>query len=115
MASKPTDGSTTASRNLRWNFGAAVIDAGGWGVGMSLVSATTILPLFVSKLTDSPLAVGMIQAVMLFGWLLPGILVSGWVEALPRVKRAQKKARQRKALVRILRAQIVPNSLPTPT
>lgn len=75
-------------RVLRWNFGAAVIDAGGWGVGMSLVSATTILPLFVSKLTDSPLAVGMIQAVMLFGWLLPGILVSGWVEALPRVKRS---------------------------
>jgi MFS family permease len=72
---------------LRWNFVAAVIDASGWGVGMSLVSATTILPLFVSKLTDSPLAVGMIQAVMLFGWLLPGILVSGWVEGLPRVKR----------------------------
>jgi MFS family permease len=87
VASTPADGSTTVSRNLRWNFGAAVIDAGGWGVGMSLVSATTILPLFVSKLTDSPLAVGMIQAVMLFGWLLPGILVSGWVEALPRVKR----------------------------
>jgi MFS family permease len=72
--------------DLRWNFGAAVIDAAGWGTGMSLVSATTILPLFVQRLTDSPIAVGMIQAVMLFGWLLPGILVSGWVERLPRVK-----------------------------
>jgi MFS family permease len=74
------------SGDLRWNFGAGVIDAAGWGAGMSLVSATTILPLFVSRLTDSPVAVGMIQAVMLFGWLLPGILVSGWVERLPRVK-----------------------------
>ena len=75
-------------RNLRWNFGAAVIDAAGWGVGMSLISATTILPLFVRELTPSPVAVGMIQAVMLFGWLVPGILVSGWVDRLPRVKRS---------------------------
>lgn len=75
-------------RDLRWNFGAAVIDAAGWGAGMSFVSATTMLPLFVRELTDSPIAVGMIQAVMLFGWLLPGILVSGWVDALPKVQRS---------------------------
>lgn len=74
--------------DLRWNFGAGVIDAAGWGAGMSFVSPTTMLPLFVRELTDSPLAIGMIQAVMLFGWLLPGILVSGWVDALPRVKRS---------------------------
>jgi MFS family permease len=73
-------------RNVRWNFVAAVIDAAGWGVGMGLVSATTILPLFVRQLTPAPEAAGLIQAVMLFGWLVPGILVSGWVERLPRVK-----------------------------
>lgn len=72
--------------DLRWNFVAAVIDAAGWGVGMGLISATTILPLFVQRLTDSPVAIGMIQATMLFGWLIPGILVSGWVERLARVK-----------------------------
>ncbi len=73
-------------RTLRWNFSAAVIDAAGWNVGMSLASPTTILPLFVRQLTEEPLWVGMIQAVMLFGWLVPGILVAGWVERLPRVK-----------------------------
>jgi MFS family permease len=73
-------------RDVRWNFGAAVIDAAGWGVGMGLISATTILPLFVRHLTGSPVAVGLIQATMLFGWLVPGILVSGWVERLARVK-----------------------------
>src|SRR3712207_5541965 len=62
--------------NFRWNFTAAVIDAAGWGVGMGLVSATTILPLFVRQLTPSPVATGLIQAAMLFGWLVPGILVS---------------------------------------
>jgi MFS family permease len=73
-------------RNLRWNFGAALIDAAGWGLGMGLVSATTILPLFVGQLTESAVAVGMIQAVMYFGWLVPGILVAGAIERLPRVK-----------------------------
>jgi MFS family permease len=73
-------------RDTRWNFGAAMIDAAGWGFGMSLISATTVLPLFVRQLTDSPMAVGLIQAAMLFGWLVPGILVSGWLERLPRVK-----------------------------
>jgi len=75
-------------RDLRWNFSAGVIDAAGWGAGMSFVSATTMLPLFVRQLTDSPIAVGMIQAVMLFGWLLPGILVSGRIDALPKVQRS---------------------------
>ncbi len=73
-------------QDVRWNFGAAVIDAAGWGVGMSMVSSTTILPLFVRQLTPSPQAVGLIQAVMLFGWLVPGILVSGHIDRLRRVK-----------------------------
>lgn len=75
-------------KDLRWNLGAAMIDAAGWGVGMGLVSATTILPLFVQQLTPSPAATGMIQGTMLFGWLVPGILVSAWIERLPRVRRS---------------------------
>ena len=72
--------------DVRWNFRAAVIDACGWGVGMGIISPATFLPLFVQRLTPSPLAVGMIQAVMMLGWLGPGILSSPWVERLPRVK-----------------------------
>jgi len=71
---------------VRWNFGCAVIDAAGWGLGMGLVSHVTLLPLFVRHLTDSELAVGSIQAVMHFGWFFPPILVSNWVERLTRVK-----------------------------
>ena len=70
----------------RWNFWAALIDAGGWGLGMGMVSPTTILPLFVSQLTTAPIALGMIQTVMLLGWLGPGVLVSPWIDRLPRVK-----------------------------
>jgi MFS family permease len=75
-----------SSHDLRWNFSAGVIDSAGWGLGMALISHTTILPLFVSHLTNRPEAVGAVQAVMHFGWLVPGILVAGRVERLPRVK-----------------------------
>lgn len=73
-------------RDLRWNFGAAVIDAAGWGVGMGLISPLTILPLFVAQLTRSEVAIGLITASQAFGWLVPGILVSAWLERQPRVK-----------------------------
>lgn len=73
-------------RDLRWNFGAALIDAAGWGLGTGLISATTVLPFFVKELTGRPEAVGMITAIMYLGWLLPGILVAGRVERLARVK-----------------------------
>jgi MFS family permease len=73
-------------RDLRWNFSAAVIDAAGWGLGMAFISERTVLPLFVAQLTSSPAAVGLIQTITLLGWLLPGILISGWLERQPRVK-----------------------------
>ncbi len=75
-----------SSRDIRWNFAAAVVDAAGWGLGMGLISHTTILPLFVGQITPEPLAVGLIPALMYFGWYLPGILVSRWVDSLPRVR-----------------------------
>lgn len=53
---------------------------------MGLVSETTILPLFLSHLTDNPAAVGLVRATMYFGWLVPGILVSHWVDRLPVVR-----------------------------
>jgi MFS family permease len=73
-------------KDERWNFSAALIDAAGWGLGMSLISHTTFLPLFVSQLTGSPYAIGAISAAMSFGWFLPGLLVAARVERLPTVK-----------------------------
>ena len=69
-----------------WNFSAALIDAAGWGLGMGLISDSTFLPLFVHRLTASPLAIGAISSVMTFGWFMPGILVAGPIDRLPRVK-----------------------------
>ena len=44
------------------------------------------MPLFISKLTDSSLAIGLAAMVAQGGWFLPQILTSRWVEQQPRKK-----------------------------
>jgi MFS family permease len=72
--------------NLRRNFAAAVVDAAGWGLGMALISDRTVLPYFIGQLTPNPVAIGAMQALMLLGWFVPGILVAARIERLRRVK-----------------------------
>jgi len=70
------------NRHLRFNFAAALVDAVGWPLGMSVISSATILPLFVSKLGASNLQVGLIPALFSLGFLLPQLLVAHWVERM---------------------------------
>ena len=46
------------NRNYRWNFVVNVLDGSAFMLGMSFISATTIVPLFLSKLSDSPIPGG---------------------------------------------------------
>ena len=39
--------------NLRWNFGVNIIDITFITLGLSLISRETVMPVLVSKLTDS--------------------------------------------------------------
>ena len=48
-------------------------------VAVGLVSQVTLVPLFVSKLTDSPLAIGALAAVFQLGWL-PQLVAAGYYE-----------------------------------
>ncbi len=71
----------------RWNCGAALIDAAGWGLGLGVISHDTFLPLFVSALHGSNFAVGLIKTLLAFGWYVPGIMVAGMIERRAQVKR----------------------------
>ncbi len=73
-------------RNYRWNFTVNLLEGASFWVGLSFVSATTIVPLFISKLTDSPLPVGLAAVVAQGGWFLPQLFTANFVERLPRVK-----------------------------
>jgi MFS family permease len=73
-------------RWLRWNFTVNVLEGAAFWFGMSFASFGTILPLFISKLTDSKLALGAAGAIAGAGWALPQLFTANYVERLARKK-----------------------------
>jgi len=67
---------------LTWNFGANLWDIAFITFGLNLVSQTTIMPLLVSELTPSKVAIGLIPAVYSLGFLLPQLLTANHAERL---------------------------------
>jgi MFS family permease len=71
-------------RHARRNFWANVGDIATFSFGASLVSRYTLLPYFVSQLSDNPLLLGLIPALFSLGWLLPQLFTAPLVASLPR-------------------------------
>src|SRR5262245_40366864 len=70
------------SRNVRWNMMVNGLDLVFFTLGLSLVSRETVMPLLVSSLTDSKLAIGLIPAVFNVSFYLPQLLVANFSERL---------------------------------
>ena len=70
----------SVKQNFKHNFLFNTMDNGIFLFGDSFVSASTILPVFVSTLTDSPLVIGLIPALLNAGWFLPQLFISGLVK-----------------------------------
>jgi MFS family permease len=73
-------------RHYRWNFGVNLLDVTFFWFGFSFISAGTVIPLYISKLTDSTLPIGMAAVVAQASWFLPQLLTARSVERLPRKK-----------------------------
>ena len=73
-------------KNYPWNFTVNALDISFFVLAMNMVSQATILPLLVSQLTDSKLAVGLIPAVYSLGFLLPQLFTASYAESLRRKK-----------------------------
>ncbi len=73
-------------RNYRWNFTFNLLDVASFWFGNSFISSATIVPLFVSKLSDNPLAIGIAAVIAQGGWYLPQLFTANLVERLPRRK-----------------------------
>lgn len=71
-------------RNYRWNFGVNLLDVTSFWFGFSFISATTVVPLYISKLSDSPLPIGIAAVIAQAAWFLPQLLTANVVERLPR-------------------------------
>ncbi len=73
-------------RNYRWNFGANLMDGALFWFGLSFVSSTTILPLFVAKLSSNPLLFGLLAVIGQGSWYLPQVFTANFTERMPRAK-----------------------------
>lgn len=75
-----------AERNYRWNFVVNALDGATFWLGMSFISSTVILPLFVSHFTNHPLVIGLIPFLNTAGTFLPQLFVANAVERAPLKK-----------------------------
>lgn len=73
-------------RDYRWNFTINALDGASFWFGMSFISSTIILPLYVSHFTTSPLLIGLIPLFSTSGYLLPQLFTANAVERAPRKK-----------------------------
>lgn len=70
--------------NFRRNFIVNTLDASLWLMGDSFLSVNTILPVFASTLTDSPILIGLVPALIHAGWLIPQLFLAGHVKRLTK-------------------------------
>ena len=72
------------ARHFRRNFFANGLDMVSWLLGMSFMSISAIMPVYVRHLTNSPLIFGLLPALSDFGWFAPQLFLAPYVERLPR-------------------------------
>ncbi len=72
--------------NYRWNFGAFLVDYVSFSIAFNFFNPNSILPAFVSELTDSALVIGSVSTVFSGGWLLPQLVSARIVNDKPRKK-----------------------------
>ncbi len=70
-------------QHLRHNLTVNILEGTCYWIGVAFYSYQTVLPLFVSKLTGSPFALGLIAMAGNSGWLLPQIFTARWVQRTP--------------------------------
>ena len=74
-------------KDFRWNFSVNVLEGAFFWFGTSFAASATILPLYVSHLTDSRVLIGLISAISGAGWYLPQLFTANYVARLPVKKR----------------------------
>jgi len=74
------------ARSLKRNITVNLLDGGFFGLAIGFASFTTVIPLFVSSLTNSALLIGLIPAIHNVGWQLPQLFTARRVSQQSRFK-----------------------------
>ena len=70
-----------AERNYPWNFTVNLLDGVAFWFGLNFISSSTVMPLFISKLTPNPLLIGLVAVIAQSGWLLPQLFTAGYIHS----------------------------------
>jgi MFS family permease len=73
-------------KDIKHNLIVNIGDGAFFGFAMGFASFVTIIPLFVSTMTNSPLLIGLIPAIHTAGWQLPQLFTAGWIARQRRIK-----------------------------
>ncbi|GAB4110718.1 MAG: MFS transporter [Roseiflexaceae bacterium] len=73
-------------KNFRWNFSVNLIDVAFIMFGLNLISRETVIPLLISQLTDSKIAIGALPAIFSLGIYLPQLIGANIAETMPYKK-----------------------------
>jgi len=57
-----------------------------WGVGMTFINPTTVMPTFVRHFTDEPAVIGLINTIQVGGFLIPQLIISNLIAHRVRKK-----------------------------
>jgi MFS family permease len=79
-------------KHLRHNTIVNLLDGAFFGSALGFASFVTVLPLFVSTMTDSALLIGLIPAIHSMGWQLPQLFTANRLSQQKRYRPAVLKA-----------------------
>lgn len=71
------------SRNYTWNFFFILIDSATFSFALAFLSVDTILPYFISHLTDAKIWVGVVSSLYFWGYYFPQIIGAYFVNVNP--------------------------------
>ena len=77
-------GHSTAARDAAWNFWWLVIDGFVFSFGFTFISPSSILPVFVARLTPLDILAGAVPAIDFVGLALPQLLGARWAARAAR-------------------------------
>lgn len=72
--------------HLRHNVTVNLLDGALFGLGFGFASISTVIPLFITHLTDSAILIGFAPALHTIGWQLPQLFTAGHLSRLRRYK-----------------------------
>ena len=73
-------------KSLKHNITVNLLDGGFFGFALGFASFVTVIPLFVSTMTDSAILIGLIPAIHTVGWQFPQLFTAQKVSKLVRFK-----------------------------